>query len=101
MNVELLYSPGCPNLEPARLLLADVLRQAGLEVLVREVAVWDLDQAVRLEFPGSPTIRVDGVDVAPDVDAQTEYTIRCRLYDGTGIPPREFLEKALRTETPR
>jgi hypothetical protein len=65
--------------------------------VVREVA--SDDEAVRERFPGSPTIRVDGADVADPGD--TPPALNCRIYrrrDGriSPTPDPEDLRAALR-----
>ena len=97
MQIELLYWEGCPSYPEARELLADIVNgQAAVEM--REVTTQEEAEALR--FPGSPTIRVDGVDVDP-VGATSRPSLSCRIYllpDGRGspIPSRELLEAALR-----
>lgn len=56
------------------------------------------DQARRSRFPGSPTIRVGGLDVAGTDEAH--YGLDCRLYlhrDGrpSPLPDEEDLREAL------
>lgn len=99
MTIEFLYWEGCPSHPEARALLDEVLESRGVEaeVAVREVRTHD--EAVRLAFPGSPTIRVDGRDVDPD-GAQARPALNCRIYhlpDGgvSPVPTREQLEAAL------
>jgi hypothetical protein len=58
------------------------------------------EEAVRLDFPGSPTIRIDGRDIDPK-GARSRPALNCRIYwtpDGrvSPIPSREQLEEALR-----
>ena len=65
MNVELLYSGGCPNRETAEEVLREVLAQEGIAADIRLVPVNSEDEARRLQFPGSPTIRKDGRDLFP------------------------------------
>ena len=62
---------------------------------VEEVEVRDEADAERLRFIGSPTIRVDGADIEPDAGTRTDFALSCRLYEGSGVPPRELLEAAL------
>lgn len=81
MKVQLLYFPGCPNLDAARDLLA------ALSVRFTEVDVTASDTPVELRQWGSPTILVDGADVAGEV---VGTGAACRLYhhpDGPrGVP---------------
>ena len=49
--------------------------------------------------PGSPTIRIDGVDVPPGFSDPGDYTPRCRVYWTNaglrGVPERSWIEAAL------
>ena len=62
--VELFVVPGCPNGEPYLPELIRLVEHAGGQVRVRMVE--NEDQARRWAFPGSPTVRVDRVDVDHD-----------------------------------
>ena len=87
-RVELLWWEGCPSTEEARDLLAGVLAEHGLDpaaIEMREIATED--DASRERFVGSPTIRVDGVEVAPEDGEPVGLT--CRVYrtrDGRTAP---------------
>ena len=63
--VQVLMSPGCGHaaatLELLRALLPGLAPDAALEAL----EVTTAEEAARLGFPGSPTVRVDGRDVEP------------------------------------
>ena len=63
----------------------------------------DPDEAARLRFPGSPTVRVNARDVDPAYLDPGDYTPRCRLYwtaEGLrGVPERAWIEAALRAAT--
>jgi len=78
-RVELLFWDGCPSHPQALDELRAAMAELGLDpdqVLVREVDTDDL--ADRERFVGSPTIRIDGVDVQPLPDEPTGLT--CRVY---------------------
>ena len=97
MKIELLYWDGCPSYPEARELLQDIVNGSGT-VEMREVTTQE--EAEALSFPGSPTIRVDGVDVDP-AGAGGRPSLSCRIYylpDGrvSPVPSRELLEGALR-----
>ena len=94
MVIEFFYVPGCPNHQPAIDGLKDVLQSAAIDAPIQEIAVMDEAMASRLKFPGSPTIRIDGSDV--ESKHRESYGLACRLYsNGTGVPSREILERAL------
>ncbi len=93
--IEVLYFEGCPNFEPTLSLANEVLSELGLSGDVREVEVRTPEDAERLRFLGSPSVRVDGNDIEPGTESRTEYALSCRLYDDTGLPPKELLVAAL------
>jgi hypothetical protein len=99
-KIEFLYWEDCPSHPAARKLLHEVMAEMGLESTVEEIEVLTDEDAARLAFPGSPTIRVDGADVdAPGADLMgTALTCRVyRLEDGrfSPVPSREMLRRAL------
>lgn len=102
--VEILYFDGCPNHEAARVLVEHVSRELGLEPQLRLVDVADEETARRLRFPGSPTIRVAGVDVDPHADERGDYSLSCRVYRTAsgfaGQPEERWVREALLREVP-
>lgn len=95
MRVEILYFEGCPHHGPTLELTHQVVALLGVQADVREVEVRDQEDAERLRFLGSPSVRVDGVDIEPGTRRRTEFALGCRIYDGSGVPPRELLVAAL------
>jgi hypothetical protein len=98
--IELLYWEGCPSHPEAKSLVEQILAELGRddEILMTEIS--SDEEAERLRFPGSPTIRVDGRDVDPE-GAKARPSLTCRIYylpDGrvSPIPSRDQLEAALR-----
>jgi hypothetical protein len=99
-QVELLFWDGCPSHPQALEELRAAMTELGLDadqVLVREVDTERL--AERERFVGSPTIRVDGVDVQDPGDEPMALT--CRVYhrrDGriSPVPDPADVRDALR-----
>ena len=52
------------NLEAALAAVGPLLRQAGVEVAARKIVVKTADEAQQLRFESSPTIRINGRDIA-------------------------------------
>jgi hypothetical protein len=99
-RIEFLFWEDCPSHAQARILLRDVMAELGIAGSVDEIEVLTDDDASRLAFPGSPTIRVDGVDVDPAGAAQMGTALTCRIYhleDGrvSPVPSREMIRRAL------
>ncbi len=65
MKIQILMSPGCSHGERTAELVADVARERAPQADVETTLVATPDDAARLEFPGSPTVRVNGVDIEP------------------------------------
>ncbi len=102
MKIEILYFDGCPTYSEAEKTLRKVLAQEGAEAEVALVAVETDEEARRLRFPGSPTIRVDGRDLFPGSAAEREDRgLGCRIYatpEGLkGSPTAGMLKEALTT----
>jgi len=92
MRIEVFYVPGCPNHQPAVHRLKKLLRSESLNVPVEEIAVIDEAMARSLRFPGSPTVRVNGLDAEPT--EQKSFGLACRLYS-SGVPSEEALQRAI------
>ena len=97
--IEVLYFEGCPNVEPTVALARDVAAELGIAAEIREVEVRDEADAKRLRFLGSPTVRVNGVDIDPEAVARTDYAFSCRMWGTSGVPPRELMLSALHAAT--
>ena len=80
MRIEFLWFDECQNHDAARSLLDAVLAERGIAAPVESVNVPDVVTGERVRFPGSPTIRVNGVDVDPGYADEGDYTPRCRVY---------------------
>ena len=98
MDIELLYFDGCPNWELARDRLAEALAatgNAGTPIRLRRIET--PEAADRAAFPGSPSIRIDGID---PFDPTEGVGLTCRVYrtaDGLeGAPSPADLILALR-----
>lgn len=95
MKIEILYLPGCPNYPPALDRLKRVLRQNGAVAEISEIEVKDADAARAVGFFGSPTIRIDGLDIDPESRNITETGLACRRYVD-GLPSEAMIDRALK-----
>ncbi len=97
-TVELVYDSDCPNVAGAR---AQLLRAFAETKIVPRWEEWQGDAAdspLHVRGYGSPTILVDGIDVA---ETEQRGGACCRLYtqpDGSmrGVPSLETLASALK-----
>jgi len=96
VKIEVLYFEGCPNYLPAVDRLITVLREEGLtETAFSTIEVRDELAAEALEFLGSPTIRVNGLDIETDIRSSGNTGLACRRYVG-GLPSEKMIREALR-----
>ncbi len=88
----------CPHLEQARRDLESVLRTGIIEVPIQLILVSTQDEAEFLDFPGSPTIRINGEDVVPGPNLAP--ALGCRVYrdeegHAVGSPPRAAIKAVI------
>lgn len=90
----------CPRTEAALSLVRGVAEELAPDSWVTHIVVKNEAQARELAFVGSPTVRVDGVDLEGPTAA--EPTLDCRVYGDAELPPRWLVEAAiLRALAPR
>ncbi|MEX0893756.1 MAG: arsenate reductase ArsC [Gemmatimonadota bacterium] len=93
VQIEVLVTEDCPHRTAT---LARVRNVAGRLVPAAEVAetiVASDEDARRLRFPGSPTVRVEGRDLEGGVARPA--ALACRTYEGVGTPPEWLVEAGL------
>lgn len=105
LNIEFLYYEDCPSHDEALERLREILDEEEVAADIEVIQVETEEQARRLRFVGSPTIRIDGEDIDP-VSPDAFYALACRVYqkpDGhvTPLPPAEMIRRALRVATDR
>lgn len=95
-HIDLLFFDGCPSWQQAWRDLGGVLAETGVAATVRLRDVMAMSDEDRQGFAGSPTIRIDGVDLegydGPGV-------LACRRYvenEGRGWPSTSQLRDRLR-----
>ncbi|MDQ6760220.1 MAG: hypothetical protein M3Z32_10205 [Acidobacteriota bacterium] len=100
MTVEFIYDADCPHVEAAR---ANLLQAFSATRVAAKWTEWDrssLDSPTHVRRYGSPTVLVNGRDVAGE--SSNEAVNCCRLYAATngshtGAPPAELIQSALLT----
>jgi hypothetical protein len=99
MRIQFQYFEGCPNSEPSLRNLRDAIDELGLGIAVERVLVASQEEAQGLGFLGSPSISVDGRDLASG-EAPRGSAFCCRVYDvdglRTGLLPKAFILERLR-----
>ena len=97
-TVELIYDRDCPNVAQARAQLLRAFAESKVEPRWQEWRGDDADSPSRVRGHGSPTILVEGRDVAGSGECGGQS---CRLYSGEdgslrGVPDVSVIANALR-----
>jgi len=100
VQIQFLFWEDCPSHPQAWRLLQEVLDETGIEATIERIEVVTDEQAEQWQFPGSPTIRINGVDVDAGGASQMGSALTCRVYvleDGrfSPVPSREMIHWAL------
>jgi len=101
-RIAFLYWDGCQSHEEALRRLRKVLAEERTDAEIETILVQSEDEAKRLQFAGSPTIRIDGKDIQPPTTAH--YSLSCRAYhleDGriSPLPSECMIRTALKSES--
>ena len=92
-SVSLLYFEGCPSWKAALKNLHQVLGDLNLQVEVDLIRIDTPEQAQQEKFLGSPSIRVNGVDLWPE--ERETCSLSCRVYQTPegflGVPTVDML----------
>jgi len=99
-SIEFFYWDECPSHERALAILREVLAEQHIQAPIAITEVKSQAEAEHYHFYGSPTIHIDGVDIAPVPEDLTRPSLTCRAYrrsDGriSPLPPRELIAAAL------
>jgi len=95
-KIEFLYFEGCPSYKPALDYLKEVIDEENIDAKLELILVESPEDAQKVGFQGSPSIKVNGIDLE---DKNDGFFFNCRLYsvDGelSGTPSKEFIREKL------
>jgi uncharacterized protein len=96
--VEVLVTDNCPHEDDAINLVTMAAQGTGVTPRLTLIEIHDLEQAEQQQFLGSPTIRINGSDIAPPTTDHAA-SLACRLYHTThglsGVPELDLVRTAL------
>jgi len=103
MIIEIFYFPDCPNYLPAVEHVQKALQEEHACAEIRHVQVLDAAAAGVTRFLGSPTIRINGIDVEPSARSGGAAGMCCRTYHAEsgpkGAPSVALIRGAIRELT--
>jgi hypothetical protein len=101
MKVELFVSPSCPHADAARQIVVDAMTESGEAGEPVITSISDYETAKAQRFFGSPTVRVDGVDVEYGDREPDEISTSCRFYNSANgwepLPRKELVARGIDT----
>lgn len=99
MKIELLYFHGCHVYKIALENIKEVIKEKGLDTEVDLKEIKNDKQALKDKFLGSPTVRINGVDIDPEAKIINKYSMTCRLYLEDGavneLPSKKMIRQAI------
>jgi hypothetical protein len=100
-TIEVLYFAGCRSHERLLPTVEQIAAQNEAELRLRRVET--PAAAERERFLGSPTVRVNGIDVDPTAPERTDFGLKCRIYrcdqGHSPVPSVDWIRAALK-QTP-
>jgi hypothetical protein len=99
MRIQVFISPSCSHAEATMAMVKEYLAESGVEAEVEEVVTANFEDAKNVRSLGSPTVRIDGVDIEYGTNEPQEFTSECRYYNTTEgwtpVPPRHLILGAI------
>ena len=98
MKIEILYFNDCPSWKIVLRNLREILGKLEINSDISLVEVETHNEAMKYKFIGSPTIRINNIDVFPT--KQNDYGLGCRVYQTPqglkGSPTKEMIRKQVK-----
>lgn len=103
LQIDLLAFDDCPNRTVALERLHSALDAEHVTAEIHMIDVTDSALAHKLRFVGSPSVRINGVDVEPSAWAAAQFGLMCRTYKTAvrveGAPSIEMIRVAIRAQS--
>lgn len=96
IKIEFLFFDSCPSYVQALENLKEALTEQNLEYELDLIRVNSPEEAEKFDFQGSPSIRVNGIDLE---GRKGEASFNCRIYtiNGkmSGVPSKHYIKENL------
>lgn len=73
IEIEMLFAPGCASQDDTRSMVERVIKAGRLHAGITETIVTTQQEAVERKFLGSPSVRVNGIDIDPHAAGRLDY----------------------------
>ncbi len=99
MKVQVLFIANCPNHAPTVARIRAVLHARGAADSVEEIEIRSDEDAKSWSFLGSPSVRINGLDIEPEARQVRHFGLGCRSYAENGrregLPSEDLIERAI------
>ncbi|MDI6760413.1 MAG: DUF2703 domain-containing protein [Candidatus Brocadiaceae bacterium] len=101
-QIQLLHTESCHSYQEALIKIKEALEELGLSAELEVILLDSPEKARDYKFLGSPTIKINGLDLEPELEATGNFNLNaCRTYIYAGAlyhyPPKEMLLEVLKS----
>ena len=102
LKVQLLHTESCHSCQEALVGIKEALKELGLSAELEVILMDSPEKARDYKFLGSPTIKINGLDLEPELEAIGNFGLNaCRTYIYEEAlyhyPPKEMLLEVLKS----
>jgi len=99
-EIGILFIEGCPGVLPTAKHIKEVISEEAVDAEISLILIETAEDARQLHFTGSPTVRINGIDIETNIKDIKDYALRSRLYtiDGkkSGYPSKDMIRDAIK-----
>ncbi|MDP6923309.1 MAG: hypothetical protein R2568_08635 [Candidatus Scalindua sp.] len=99
VNIGILFIEGCPGVSSVTDNIIDIIGEETVDADITLMLIETLEDAKRLQFAGSPTVRINGRDVDSNMKTINDYGLKSRHYYVNGkkmdYPSKSMIREAI------
>ena len=100
VNISIYFIEGCPGISSIIDNIKEVIAEEAVDADISLFLIETLEDARRLQFTGSPTVRINGMDIGSNMKAIKDYGLRSRHYyingGKTDYPSKGMIRAAIK-----
>ncbi len=100
VKIVILFIENCPGVKPTTKHIKDIIADEAINAEINLILIETPEDARRLHFTGSPSVRINGMDIEANIIGNKDYGLRSRLYyiDGkqSSYPSKSMIKDAVK-----
>lgn len=100
VNIGIFFIEGCPGVPSITDIINEIIAEEAIDADISLYLIETLEDARRLHFTGSPTVRINGRDIEPNMQTVKDYGLRSRHYYINGgksdYPAKSMIRDAIK-----